>query len=539
MLRPTAKVVPLLVFAGWAACKAAPDPCTATVPCDVNYAIEDADHLAAVQACGTIEGYLDLDGEGFGRVDLPCLEAIEGALLIDIVGKLDHFDMKGLESVGWNFDVWGTGQSPTLEALSGLRTVGGDMTISRTGYLASLDELSSLESVGGRLYIGCNWSLSDEDAAAFASSIEVGGPIVVEYNGSDWWSDYICNSHGPIGDDDDYTPSDDDDDDDDDSSVCTGEDVDCDGDGWTPAAGDCDDGNPAAHPGAVEYCDWVDNDCDGVQDSGCFTQLSAGSAHTCGLQLSGETECWGSNTAAQASPSTHSWFTEISSGTGHGCGLASQVVHCWGCEFADETMNHGQCEVPSGWHASVEAGAYHTCALDWDGLAECWGYNEHGQSEPIAAYFQHVALGTYHSCGLTTSGVIRCWGCNDEAVDFGQCSHSQDDFIQIECGLDFTCGIRTDGSVDCWGADTHGQSSPPQEAFAEIAIGSMAQFACGRAADGRTLCWGNPLGDATTPPSTDFVSLTAGSGHVCGLTETGEAECWGLNWDGQCNVPAP
>ena len=119
------------------ACKAGPDPCTATVPCDANYAIEDPDHLATIQACGSIGGYLDLDGDEFGRIDLHCLEEVDGALLIDITGKLDHFDMKGLESVGWNFDVWGTGQSPTLDALSGLRTVGGDMTIAHTGYLTS------------------------------------------------------------------------------------------------------------------------------------------------------------------------------------------------------------------------------------------------------------------------------------------------------------------------------------------------------------------------------------------------------------------
>jgi hypothetical protein len=42
---------------------------------------------------------------------------------------------------------------------------------------------------------------------------------------------------------------------------------DCDGDGLTPFAGDCDDANPAVNPGALEICDGIDNDCDGQIDA--------------------------------------------------------------------------------------------------------------------------------------------------------------------------------------------------------------------------------------------------------------------------------
>lgn len=42
----------------------------------------------------------------------------------------------------------------------------------------------------------------------------------------------------------------------------------CDGaSGFSARAGDCDDGDPAVHPGASEICDAVDSDCDG--DEGC------------------------------------------------------------------------------------------------------------------------------------------------------------------------------------------------------------------------------------------------------------------------------
>jgi|GEM_PF-2325812 len=43
-----------------------------------------------------------------------------------------------------------------------------------------------------------------------------------------------------------------------------GPDADCDGDGVTPADGDCDDLDPSRYPGAMERCDGVDHNCDGV-----------------------------------------------------------------------------------------------------------------------------------------------------------------------------------------------------------------------------------------------------------------------------------
>jgi len=50
--------------------------------------------------------------------------------------------------------------------------------------------------------------------------------------------------------------------------VVTDPDVDVDGDGYSVTQGDCHDTNASINPGAVEICDFIDNNCDGQIDEG-------------------------------------------------------------------------------------------------------------------------------------------------------------------------------------------------------------------------------------------------------------------------------
>ena len=50
--------------------------------------------------------------------------------------------------------------------------------------------------------------------------------------------------------------------------------TDADGDGFTADA-DCDDSDPDTYPGAVEYCDGIDTDCDGSRDAGAIDKVTS------------------------------------------------------------------------------------------------------------------------------------------------------------------------------------------------------------------------------------------------------------------------
>ena len=62
-----------------------------------------------------------------------------------------------------------------------------------------------------------------------------------------------------------------------DANGCSDAQRDADSDGYEGSLGsgeDCNDSNPAIHPGATEVCDGVDNNCDGQIDEGCASQYS-------------------------------------------------------------------------------------------------------------------------------------------------------------------------------------------------------------------------------------------------------------------------
>ena len=181
-----------------------------------------------------------------------------------------------------------------------------------------------------------------------------------------------------------------------------------------------------------------------------FTAVTAGGDHTCGLTDQNAALCWGSNAHAQLGysmadrtaesapvPAAGSLrFVALHAGGTHTCGLTDRGIgHCWGDDTAGQLG--GARQSPNGSSAlpvsiagtiafaAITLGGRHTCGLDADGLAYCWGHNRFGQlgngstlsvAEPVPVVgglnFWSLDAGAVHTCGLTASGTAYCWGYN-------------------------------------------------------------------------------------------------------------------------------
>src|SRR5919197_437582 len=58
--------------------------------------------------------------------------------------------------------------------------------------------------------------------------------------------------------------------------------------GYAAMPGDCDDAQPAVHPGLTDICDGIDNDCDGVVDPASSCDCTIGATRSCGTTDAGE-----------------------------------------------------------------------------------------------------------------------------------------------------------------------------------------------------------------------------------------------------------
>jgi alpha-tubulin suppressor-like RCC1 family protein len=179
---------------------------------------------------------------------------------------------------------------------------------------------------------------------------------------------------------------------------------------------------------------------------------------------------------------------------------------------------------------SVVAGAHHSCGLDAEGRAACWGANQRGQlgidhdSDRVAypaavsggLRFRSLAAGDTHTCGLLSDGGVACWGSN-HAGALGDGSRLMrlapvrvrelENVTSLSAGKDFTCALTEDGYAYCWGANHRGQ----------LGVGTLEDELTPMAV----------LGDRR------FWWITAGGGHACALDGSGAAHCWGAAESGQ------
>ncbi|EFN55363.1 hypothetical protein CHLNCDRAFT_134397 [Chlorella variabilis] len=210
-----------------------------------------------------------------------------------------------------------------------------------------------------------------------------------------------------------------------------------------------------------------------------FDTLSAGGMHVCGL-AAGRPFCWGSNGYGQLGvPKYYS-------------GMSAAPV-----PVTTDGLGGGAAPVPR-----IAAGSFHSCLLDAEGAAYCFGHNYGSMlGTRIPGEDQNEASGSFEVA--TPSRVL-----------------SSPSFADISGGLvDYTCALTEEGAAYCWGTGEYGQLG-----------------------DGR-----NGTGHASWEPVAvlgghRFVALDAGSTHgvVCAVDDGGQVWCWGTGstgelGDGRCN----
>ena len=345
-----------------------------------------------------------------------------------------------------------------------------------------------------------------------------------------------------------------------------------------------------------------------------FVHVSAGYQHACGLTNRGNAYCWGEGFVGQLgdglqaqslTPSKVSGghqFSQVVAGYQHSCGLRTDgAAYCWGLNNWGE-VGDGTAGTPRivpvlvlGGHqwASLMIGLIHTCGVDVNGAAFCWGNNQAGnlgdggpstdKNVPTAVTGGHVFTqltgGHTHTCGIRTDGAAYCWGRQSNGrlgnglvvpadLSTPQAVVGGHTFLSISGGREHTCAVRapaTDRRAMCWGLNSEGrlgvgdqlEKGSPTFVVAGhrySGLASAGENTCGVAVGGDAFCWGTAangrlgnadiLDDASGGPYLSPVAILGGhkfvsiSGHrwvdgfSCGVTQSG-AYCWGFNGAGE------
>lgn len=182
--------------------------------------------------------------------------------------------------------------------------------------------------------------------------------------------------------------------------------------------------------------------------------------------------------------------------------------------------------------------------------------------------FGHLTLASESTCGISVEGYGYCWGRPYGAINIATDSINVPTpmigayvFQSIEAGGNGGCGIATDSTAVCWGDFPASATSPagylpPTPVSGGLKFRSISRGdygACGVSVAGAVYCWGRnytgqigsstvPLGAATaTPTPADlpgtFASVHVGQYHVCALSTTGQAYCWGENLTARATAP--
>jgi alpha-tubulin suppressor-like RCC1 family protein len=288
--------------------------------------------------------------------------------------------------------------------------------------------------------------------------------------------------------------------------------------------------------------------------------VSPGPTTTCAITSAGGVWCWGANSVGQLGDGSTtprhlpgpvaglaSGVTSISVGSEYACAVTdADEALCWGWnaygQLGDGTTDDRLVPTPvSGLPAGarrIAAAQYHTCALDLDGAAWCWGDPGSGMpqsSVPVAvpglgSGLVDIAVGSLfgdsnqRACARTQGGAVLCWGgllggAYSEGGSAAVVPGLESGVAALALGSVHSCALMATRQVRCWGRNEYGQL-----ASSEFEISFDEEPAAVYGLTGGAL------------------SVSAGWFHTCVVVPGDGMRCWGSDHDGQVGdgpPPAP
>lgn len=278
-------------------------------------------------------------------------------------------------------------------------------------------------------------------------------------------------------------------------------------------------------------------------------------------------------------------FALISAGDRHSCALTHDgKAYCWGHngfgQLGDGTTEHRARPMPVAGgltFSRVSAGGTHTCGVSLEGTLYCWGGNWHGQAgvgrnstylpivtSPIrvasSLLFKEVTAGGIHTCGLDAEGLAHCWGDRragvlgtgrDEPEDVftPRSVATGDRYRSLSAGPGLTCAITVVGVLQCWGRVPRMSADTVALAPLEVIQAPALPIRQVSAGPGHVCAVSEQLtliglgtsavgGCAASPGDPAQVREVSAGGnafnqHTCALMEGGHVRCWGDDSRGQ------
>ena len=217
----------------------------------------------------------------------------------------------------------------------------------------------------------------------------------------------------------------------------------------------------------------------------------------------------------------------------------------------------------SGWN--------HTCSVDHDKKAHCWGEGVNGalgngstsnKYTPVeidmsgvlaGKTIKQISVGDWNTCAIASDDRVYCWGYGISFGDLGNGTFSQSNvpvavstsgvlagkkIKQVSVGFENVCVVDSGGKAYCWGNGTHGTLGNGLTAISNVPvavsmsgvlagktikqISSGAYRTCVIASDNQIYCWGRnnhgQFGDGNTVDSLVPTATSNGGGTISANT---------------------